>query len=592
LTAMSYRLNRGLCDEDSAMSVGCLQMVDATAGGVVYSQNPIDPRDNTLVINAVWGLPKTVVDGIGDADVFVTSRESSPSVLRREIAVKTHQLRCHPGEGLLREEIAPDRQSGASLTEAQVLEIARLALRLEEHYGTPQDIEWAIDPQGTVIVLQSRPLPAAAGADRSPDREPDAPPALLEGGVTASPGTGAGPVFIVRKDADLLLFPAGAVLAASYPAPRLAPLLGRACGVIAEHGGVAGHLASVAREFRVPALFGIQGALQRLETGQWVTLDADRRRVHEGRIEALLSRAPEKPHPMEGTPVGTLLADIARHVVPLNLLDPDAPVFTPGNCRTLHDITRFCHEKVVEEMFQFGRDHHFPERSSKQLVCQVPMQWWVLNLDDGFREEVRGRQVKLENIVSLPMLALWEGITAFPWEGPPPVDGKGFLSVMFEATANRALVAGVRSSYGQRNYFMISRNYCSLTSRLGFHFSEVEALVGERLEENYLSFLFKGGAADFDRRFRRVHFIREILEEFGFRVGLKEDHLDARVQDHPVDFMLTRLKILGHLTIHTRQLDMIMANETAVRHYRAKILEQLQSLLGGKKAPPAPREAA
>lgn len=578
--AMSYRLHRGIRDEDVAMCVGCMVMIHPTAAGVLYTRNPLDVRDDSIWINSVWGLAKAVVDGTVAPDLFVVSRKPVLRLVRHEVATKEYKLVCDPEEGVQRVETSEQERRSPSLTEDQALALAEIGSKLEDYYGSPQDIEWAIRADGSIMVLQCRPLQqietggkSAAGISSAPESE-----ALLEGGVTASPGVGAGPVFLVEKNADVLRFPEGAVLVAAQALPRWAALLDRAAAVVTEQGSVTGHLANVAREFRVPALLGVPGAMAALKEAAYVTVDADGRRIYRGRQETLLARGEARGSLMEGSPVHNVLKEVVEHVVPLNLLDPDAPGFRPANCRTLHDITRFIHEKSVQEMFHFGRGFRFTEHSSKQLVADVPMQWWVINLDDGFKEEVRDRFVRIENIVSVPMLALWEGIHAVPWEGPPPVDAKGFMSVMFQATANPHLDPAMRSQYAQRNYFMISRNFCTLQSRFGFHFSTVEALVSERALENYVSFQFKGGAADFQRRQRRVLLVSEILENAGFRVDIKQDAVFARLEGYDESFMKERLKILGYLIIHTRQLDMIMSDPASAARYRAKILKDLEAL--------------
>jgi pyruvate,water dikinase len=580
-TAMTYRLNRGLRDESIAMCVGCLSMVDAASGGIIYSKNPLDRDEETIVISSVWGLPKPVVDGSSAVDLFVISRDDPIAILRKDIAFKDEKYICYADEGVCRMDVTGDIGNLPSLTDTQVLKLAHLALRLEAYYGTPQDVEWAIKPDGTIVILQCRPL-QQTDVQRASMQErfiqDDSKKIVLQGGVTASPGVATGPVYKVQKDMDLLQFPKGGILVTAQSLPRWAALLNRAGAVISTQGSVTGHLANVAREFGVPAIFGIKNALDQLENNQWITVDADGTRVYEGRVDSLLEKKPKTKNLMEGSPIFESLHRAAQHIIPLHLLDPAAPEFKAARCQTFHDITRFCHEKSVDEMFRFGKDHHFPERSSKQLFVKVPMQWWILNLDDGFHREVEGKYVRIEDIASIPMLALWEGITAFPWEGPPPVDGKGLMSVMFQSTTNPALVTGVRSKYGDRNYFMISKNYCSLSSRLGFHFSIIETLVSDRPSENYISFQFKGGAADDDRRIKRVVFIEEILEDYGFRVDITEDNLIARLEGHEEEDMKTRLKILGYLTIHTRQLDMIMAKDSRVSYYREKIHKEIQVL--------------
>ena len=584
LQAITYRLTRGFRDEDVAMCVGCLAMVDAQAGGVTYSRNPVDVHDHRIFTNAAWGLPKAVVDGSAACDLFIVSRREPMTIVGEDIRPKERKFVCYPEEGVCRLDVTGEERLLPSVTPAQAIDLARIAVELERHYDAPQDIEWAVDSQGTLYLLQCRPLqqkPAEITAQRAaPAAAGDS--VLYRGGVTASSGAASGPAFVADKGSDVLAFPDGAVLVVRQALPRWASLLNRAAAIVTEEGGFAGHLANVAREFGVPALFAVPQATRLLRTGEVVTVDATGQAVHSGRIEALIHQAAPRKSLMQGSPVHEILSEASRMIVPLGLLEPDSPNFAPANCRTLHDITRFIHEKSVHEMFNFGRDHNFSERSSKQLYYKVPMQWWVLNLDDGFTEEIPGKYVKLEQIACIPMLAFWNGFIAIPWEGPPAMDGKGMLSVMFQATTNQALTVGVKSKYAERNYFMIARNYLSLSQRLGFHFATLEALVSERTPENYVSFQFKGGAADLERRLGRVHFIAEILESIGFRVEIREDHLLARVEGQCHAYMLQRVQILGYLALHTRQMDMIMANPAHVEYYRAKYRKDIDRLLAAQ----------
>lgn len=579
--AMLYHLRLGISHEDTAMCVACLRMVRPRSSGVLYTRNPVDLQDETMLVHSVWGLPRAVVDGLVTPDALILSHGDPPAVVSRQVADKTVRFDCSDTTGVSRVETTEEERRGCSLAEDEAVRLGCMAKALERHYGRPQDIEWAVDQDGSVIILQCRPLhrmsPERKAAAGRMCQQPQA-PVLYEGGVTAASGTGAGAVFRLRRQADALGFPQGAVLVAYQALPRWAPLLHKAAAVVAEQGAAASHLANVAREMGVPALFGASGAMDALEQGTVVTVDADAARIHAGALPGLAGRTPQ-PRTIANTPVHRTLQRVAALVAPLNLLDPDSPDFNPAQCRTLHDITRFCHEQSVREMFSFGNEHDYQEGMGKQLVCDVAMQWWVLNLDDGILGEEEGDYVHLENIVSVPMRALWEGMVSVPWSGPPELSGAGLLSVMFQATANPALAPGAMGSpYAQRNYFMISKNYCCLSSRLGFHFTTVEAMVGERAFENSIRFHFKGGAADQDRRLLRLRLLAEILEARGFRADIREDRLAASLDNHEQEFMEARLRVLGYLIMHARQLDMVMADPARASRYKSRFEADIEVL--------------
>jgi pyruvate,water dikinase len=574
--AMQYRRRRGLRDDHVAMSVGCLVMVKARSGGVVYSGNPGDHTNHSIHISSTWGLPKAIVDGRFGSDLFVVARNQPPVVVERRIGEKQHRFVLHPREGVRRAEIDNSLQREPSLSDEQAVAVAKAAIDLERHFKTAVDVEWAIDGEGRVMVLQCRPLSQSAYTRRR-ESKIDGPSPIVSGGVNASPGAAAGVVHRVNRDVDALSFPRDSVLVLSQPLPRWAALLDRTAAVVAEEGGVAGHLATVARELGVPAILGA-GPLDELTSGLEVTVDALTQAVYPGRVEALLDSEIKQAAGPPDSPVKRALRKALVHIAPLNLIDPDGLDFRPSNCRTLHDITRFCHEQSVREVFAFGSDTPFPEYAAKQLHHNVPMQWWVLDLGNGFTDTVKGRYVHLDQIASKPMLALWDGMVAIPWEGPPRVSGRGLASVLFQATANPALSSPFKKPYANRNYFIISKHFMNLQSRFGFHFTNVEALAGERPEENYLSFSFKGGAADDKRKAARARFIGELLADLGFETQVTEDVVTARRTHLEQTGIEDGVRLFGYLLMHTRQLDMIMNDPAAVKHYRRKIQNDIDSL--------------
>jgi pyruvate,water dikinase len=582
--AIAYRLNKGFMDEDIIMCVGCMAMIEAEAAGVMYSNDPADIRIQEIVINAALGLGKAVVDGSLIPDLFLLDKKNPEHLIKKEIQKKTKKIVCHPEEGVCLEVMVDTDSMKPAITDEQARQLAQMALALENHFGCPQDIEWAIGTDGFIRILQSRPLlvlgtemPELIPGKSDDDSASQAFEVLLDGGITASPGVACGPAYLVETTLDMLQFAPGSVLVAKNPLPQWAALLNNAVAVVTEQGALTGHLAAVAREFKLPALMGVQGAFQKIHSGDLITVDANHHHIYAGKADALLARVASKTSRMKGSPVYQILENILKLVAPLNLTDPESSQFSPAYCQTLHDIIRYAHEMSMRELFDKDKIVDFSEKMAKKLVSSLPMEWWIINLEDGVREDANKPVLKPEDIHSIPLLALWEGLAAIPWKGPPPVDARGFMSILAESTMDTSLGYGPDSGLAARNYAVVSKNFCHLSTRLGFHFSTVESYLGDVTAENYVWFTFKGGAADRQRKEQRGRLIRLVLEHFHFWVQTKGDSLSARLERQEKELLKERLKVLGYLILHTRQLDMILADHSRVNWYLEEMLREISS---------------
>lgn len=575
--AIFYWKDKGFNERDIAMSVCCLAMISAKTSGIMYSQNPSSFSQNAVIISAVWGLGQYAVSGQVSPNVTVMSREDG-RILEKRIPRQEVMLVCHELAGTQEVPVPEEDQSRSCLDDAVLKRLFDYALRLEAHYRKPQDVEWAIDEAGNLFMLQTRALKISAtqnSVEETPVPEIPADRVLIDWGVIASPGVGAGPVFLVKQDQDLIQFPEGGVLVVKHTAPKYVTVMTRASAIITDIGNVTGHMASLAREFQVPTIVDTHEATKLLKPGQLVTVDAVRNKIYDGLFEELIEKEKKKEESsLKQTAILKKLEEVLSAVVPLNLVDPKDESFKPQNCRTFHDITRYIHEVSIQEMFRFNEEGKATkEGQAKRLMSELPINLYLIDLDGGLVQSERHRKtIKPEEIVSRPMKALWKGLThpEVSWSGMVEVDLKGFASVMLNQLSDSAAHG---QTMGNRSYALISREYTNFSSRLAYHFSTVDTYCSETKNNNYITFHFMGGGSSSDRRARRARFISGVLRALDFEVELKGDWLMGKLMKYDCKVIEEKLDYLGRLMCCSRQLDMVMYSDGVVDWYINAFME-------------------
>jgi len=574
--ALSYRKEMGLVGEEAAMAVLCQETIDSRAAGVIHTLDLSDPTGNSLVIYASLGWGRTVVGG-DSADRYVVEKDPPHRVKNMEVAAKERMFRPKSGGGEEEVPVPADLARQPALELEAIDTLVKWALSLERYFKRPQEIEWAQAQDGSLWLLQSRFMNIPR---MELPREQDIyevtshyPVKIAGRGTVAHAGVGAGPVYQVYSDASLNRFPEGSVLVIRYTAPWLTPIVPKAAAIIAERGSAAGHLATIAREFRVPTLVGVEGASDLLKDGTMVTVDTKQRIIYEGRVKELLRYELVAAPAFEEAPEFRQLRRVLKRIAPLNLIDPAAPEFTPQGCQSVHDIIRFIHEKAVEELMDLPRFmKRFKGIKVWSLTSEVPIGLKILDLGGGIDPGAQGTKILAENITSLPLKALWSGVAApGVWSTEPvPVDFKGMMSSL---TKTRAEAPG-STTYAGFNLAVISDIYMNLHLRLGYHLNLIDARMHPEAQHNHIYFRFVGGVTDMTRRSRRAHLLAQILSKYQFKVDVKGDLVVARVLHLPQEEMAERLEVLGELIGFTRQLDIQLKTDEDIPQFLESFFQQ------------------
>ena len=562
--AIYYLLSQRAADADTAMGVCCLEMIDSAVSGVVYTHDPLAPSADWMLVSAIYGLGKYLVDGTLTPDLYKVSR-SEGKLLTSTPARKPVRLVLKTEGGVVGQVVPLELQNRLSLDDATVERLAGYARQVEQHYCSPRDIEWAIDGEGRLVFLQCRPLRVMECRDTQVDIDLSG-RRVLARGTTLCPGAGGGKIYQIRTGGDWEGVPDGAVLVAAHPMPSLVTTLGKVAALVAEVGGTASHIATLAREFRVPMVAGVTGAGE-LKAGMMVTVDATSGSVYEGYDEELIAARRREGGAFEHMAIYDLLRGLLGDITPLTMLDPSRPGFTAENCRTLHDITRFAHQKGMEEMCGSARLASLSGGAARRLKSDIPLQIEILFLDRRSSDAIGGKWVDERVLDGTPMQAFWGGVREVGWHYVLPSGRTGPLAT--------GVADGERQDYSTLSQAIISREYMVLSLRMGYHLTTVETMCCDEPEKNYIRIQQKGGGATLQRRIWRVRLLGDILSSLGFENRSEGDFLDAILPYQSCPANCDRLRQVGRLMILTKQLDMALSNEAMMEWYAKDIRRQM-----------------
>ncbi len=511
--AMRYRLDHGIREIDTPMAVLFMPLIQPRFAGVLYTYALGKDGTQGMLASAVPGLADTMIRGEKNADTFFLSREEEPSLLRQEPAIDlSSQTPLY----------------SKRIPEEMLEKLGKLAFFVAKAIGHDMDLEWAIDSDDAIWLLQGRKLHRGDSTEQEKYRERETMP-IVEQGVTIFPGRAEGPVEYLSEKGELALSKKGAIVVVAQATPKLAPLLPHIGGLLVEEGNPVGHLATLVREFAVPCLFNVGEAVWQLGQGSVVSMDATKRRIYRGTkwpglrdrmLARIRSRNPKK-----------VSGPLHESVLMLNLDDPHRSDFKPKNCKSLHDTIRYIHEMSVRSMFALGdRQNRIWRQRAIPIETPIQIKTKLIDLDGSTLME--GKKLSPSKVFSHPFQAFWQGLSS--------------ATVAWERRSNPALEALPKDfveqvmggSKGPRrpsdtNYFIIAKDYMNFNARFVFHYAMVDAVAGSGIEKNYVTFRFQGGGASEANRKRRAKFLEVVLTIIRFQCRLSGRYRSSMVQVPP-----------------------------------------------------------
>jgi pyruvate,water dikinase len=302
--AISYRVHKGFAHADVALSAGVQRMVrsDVGAAGVMFTIDTESGFEDVVFITASYGLGETVVQGAVNPDEFYVHKPGlkagRPAIIRRNLGSKLIRMEFAPtaervatGKLVRTVDNPPELRNRYALNDADVAELAKYALIIEQHYQRPMDIEWGKDGEdGKLYILQARPETVKSqSANQTEHRyKLKGQSTVLAEGRAIGQKIGTGPVRLVSHISEMDKVQAGDVLVTDMTDPNWEPVMKKASAIVTNRGGRTCHAAIIARELGIPAVVGCGDATEKLLDGQLVTVvcsEGDTGFIYDGLLE-------------------------------------------------------------------------------------------------------------------------------------------------------------------------------------------------------------------------------------------------------------------------------------------------------------------
>ncbi|MBI2445819.1 phosphoenolpyruvate synthase [Candidatus Micrarchaeota archaeon] len=288
--AIYYRQDQGIDHVSVGLAAVVQKMVQSDKSGVMFTVEPMSNDRTKIVIEGGFGLGEAIVSGAISPDHYVVDKNSNKIIEKR--VFKQTMMIVRVGTVTREEEVPEEMQEIQKMSDEEITTIASLGRKIENHYGKPQDIEWAIEGKDAFIV-QSRPVTTYKESHDESKTEPqevqggmDASQAnVLLKGLGAAPGIAIGAVKILKTAKEIDKIQKGDILVAKMTSPDYVPAMKKAVAIITDEGGMTCHAAIVSRELGIPCMVGTTNATQLLHDGQVVTVDAKRGILYEGKVD-------------------------------------------------------------------------------------------------------------------------------------------------------------------------------------------------------------------------------------------------------------------------------------------------------------------